>query len=156
MGSVPFALCSILYTKPFGDSLGLKEKNSEFFFRTPASPPSGRCAGGPTRRSPVGSPPGSGPLCSLLYAYILNLLGILGVSREKIPEFSQNFLRRCPARLLSAAHRALPVGTSEHPHGDVDRMPLRKAHSVCLQVFQELSVYLFSRAWVELVAVRRA
>ena len=54
------------------------------------------------------------------------------------------------------AHRALPMGTSEHPHGDVDRMPLRKAHSVCLQVFQELSVYLFSRAWMELVAVRHA
>ena len=87
MGSVPFALCSILYTKPFGDSLGLKRKKSQDFFQTPASPPSGRCAGGPTRRSPVGSPPGSGPLCSLLYAYILNLLGILGVSRKKFQNF---------------------------------------------------------------------
>lgn len=84
------ALC--LYTKPFGDFLGSQGKNLKIFFRTPASPPSGRCAGGPTRRSPVGSPPesgplGSGPLCSLLYPYVLNLLGILGVSSEKNLDF---------------------------------------------------------------------
>ena len=38
-------------------------------------------------------PLGSGPLCSLLYAYILNFLGILGVSRKKISEFYQAALR---------------------------------------------------------------
>ena len=98
-----------------------------------------------------------GPLCSLLYGYILNLLGesegLKGKNLRIFPEFSQTL----PGpRLLSATHRALPMGASEHPHGDVDRMPLRKAHSVCLQVFQELSVYLLSGAWVELVAVRHA
>ena len=66
------------------------------------------------------------------------------------------FCRRMGIWLHQVGDRALPMGTSEHPHGDVDRMPLRKAHSVRLQVFQELSVYLLSRAWVELVAVRHA
>ena len=198
MGSVPFALCSILYTKPFGDSLGLKEKISEFFFRLPPlrlqdDAPADRL--GDHR---------SGPLCSLLYAYILNLLGILGVSRKKFQNFFSDSrlsafrtmrrrtdsaitgrvpsgvgspllsalclyikpfgdsggLKRKNLRIFSdlarKTHRALPMGASEHPHGDVDRMPLRKAHPVRLQVFQELSVYLLSRARMELVAVRHA
>ena len=44
------------------------------------------------------------------------------------------FCRRMGIWLNQVGDRALPMGASEHPHGDVDRMPLRKAHSVCLQV----------------------
>ena len=87
MGSVPFALCSILYTKPFGDSLGLKRKKSQRFFsdsrlsafRTMCR----RTDSAITGRVPsvVGS-----PLLSALCLYI-KPFGDSGGLKEKISEF---------------------------------------------------------------------